>query len=309
MEKPQKALLKAIQLLNKLPRKSKYDSLAVAEYPFDLLLLSLSSLYRKSRQSFLAMGGQFFPKVCSVARSLSDKDLFRKEIYYSPLESELLWFCDQGMYEVTDAAESARHLMDIGGISLFHEQNHRIVWNLLPPPPEDKVDFLRYLNFAESIVVGLDLALADELGKRQSHALEEIKSIYRTTSDESWSKKPTREYWDYLSAAILSTYFLLEGFDPRDLPKGLRVVFPEQHKLVKAAVKRSLDLSQHFVSSTNRMWQDRHWQFALDSLLALRGEGAKEGPLCLADDPIQAGEQGRELLKGFSNLRKMINMN
>ena len=50
--------------------------------------------------------------------------------------------------------------------SLFHEQNHRILWKLLPPAPVEKNALRRYLNFAESLVITLDMALGDELGAK-----------------------------------------------------------------------------------------------------------------------------------------------
>jgi hypothetical protein len=272
--------------LYKIPGTPKYAKQSAPGYPFDVLALSLSPLYRQSRRLYLLAGGKFSPNVCSVARSLSDEDLFRKEIEYSPIEKELRWFSFEGYFEVASADESARNILDMGGISLFHEQNHRILWELLPPPPEDKIDFLRYLNFAESLVVGLDLALADEFGRKTSTALEHMKTIYRTGGRDSWYKKAPDQYRKYLSAAVLSTYLRLEGYDPRDLAKGLNVIFPNDKGLVKAAVKRSLDLSGHFVSYTNPAWQDRHWQFALKTLTQLNRK-FQQDPLCMPEDPLE----------------------
>ncbi len=153
-----KKLLYDIKTVSAVPVQKSFQKLVLSEYPFDHQLLSLSSIYRSSRQNYLKLGGRFEPRVCSTMRSLSTQDLFKNEIDYTPSLSELLWFKDYG-HKVSDAEKTLESLNRFTEISIFHEQNHRILWQLLPPAPEDEASICRYLNFAESLVVTLDIAL------------------------------------------------------------------------------------------------------------------------------------------------------
>ncbi len=219
--------LKDTEQLFAVPTARKYENLVLPEYPFDAQLLSLSELYRRSRKFYAKMGGQFSPKLCSVPRSLSSQDLFGAYVEYSPLLSEWIWFLRQH-HEIANPGQAAEALQSYNGISLYHEQNHRIVWESLPPAPGEKIELCRYLNFAESLVITLDLALADQIGKKLSPAFERRKAIYRTGGEDSWSQKSKSEYRTYLCAIFCATYFLLEMYHPDDIPQGLEQLFPNR---------------------------------------------------------------------------------
>lgn len=284
-----KKFFKNIEQVTKLPVAKKYENLMLPEYPFDDRLVSLSPLYRSSRKLYMQLGGQYSPKVCSVARSLSSQDLFESYIEYSPIASELQWFYEVGHQEVADPLERMDYFLDLNGVSLYHEQNHRIVWATLPPAPEELWYLQRYLNFAESLVVTLDLALADQVGVKLSDSFERLKTLYRTGGKDSWHQKPKAEYREYLYAVLIATYCLLEFYEPKDVSRGLKQMFPGQEKMVKDAVKRSRDLSELFVRQTNPLWQERHLDFAKKCLGEMH-DGSKEGPFYLPDNPLEFGK-------------------
>lgn len=283
-----KKFLKSIDQVLALPTSKKYDNLVLPEYPFDAQLITVSSIYRTSRMLYMKGGGKFSPKVCSVARSLSSQDLFQSYIEYSPVQTELLWFHREGHREVSNPLERIDTFLDLNGVSLFHEQNHRIVWASLPPPPQELWDLQRYLNFSESLVVTLDLALADQMGPKLSPVFEGLKTLYRTTGKEQWNKKSKKEYRQYLYAVLVATYCLLELYEPKDIGKGLQKSFPGSSKLVKDAVHRSRDLSELFVRQTNQLWQDRYLSFAQVSLNEMHAD-SDEGPFYLPDNPLEIG--------------------
>ncbi|MBC7420779.1 MAG: hypothetical protein H7328_08625, partial [Bdellovibrio sp.] len=149
--------------LFRLKRAKKIEHLAVDQFPFDIELLTVSGLYRQSRMQYLNLGGAFNPKVSSMMRSLRAQDLFKDVIDFTPSRDEMVWFYEN-FESLENHYDQIRALKQFNENSLFHEQNHRIIWRILPPAPIEKEAFRRYLNFAESLVVMLDLALGDALG-------------------------------------------------------------------------------------------------------------------------------------------------
>jgi hypothetical protein len=230
-----------ISILSSLPTSNKYKKLWVNEYPFDVQLLEASRLYRESRKLYLSLGGRFHPRVCSTMRALSAQDLFKDEIEFTPSYSEVLWF-KNNFSDVSDPEAEMKSLVRFNEISLFHEQNHRVLWQLLPPAPNEERDLCRYLNFAESLVVTLDLALGDELEKSVSSALERMKVIYRPgTRDRSLLSSGSgskQKYRQYLLALLCSTYFALEILHNDDILKAVDYVLPGQKKVNQQAVRR-----------------------------------------------------------------------
>ncbi|WP_413612207.1 hypothetical protein [Bdellovibrio sp. HCB-110] len=281
--------LKDLSLAFAVKTEKKYSDLVLAEYPFDHELLTLSPIYRESRKLYLSIDGTFAPRVCSTMRSLSAQDLFKDQIDYSPLLSELLWFKDHSN-EVVDPAAMMKSLSSYNEISLFHEQNHRIVWRLLPPAPQEQRDFCRYLNFAESIVVTLDLILGDELGPKVSPVFERMKAIYRPGGEDKWFHQSKKEYRQYLHALVYSTYLVLELAHHDDILKAVDYVLPNQKKINKDAVQRALELSELFTLNTNQQWQQRFWKQA-QSRLALLHKAHPEDAWYLPEDPLDFEEE------------------
>ena len=281
--------LKDTALAAALPKTPSLKKLALYEYPFDHQLLGLSPIYQISRKHYLALGGKYLPRISSTMRSLTAQDLFKNEIDYTPSESELIWFKNHHK-EVYDPEQEKLALERFNTISVFHEQNHRVIWNLLPPAPKEERDLLRYLNFSESLVVMLDLALADEIGGKLSLALERMKVIYRTSGNPKWKKKGKAAYRNYLLAIFCSTYYVLELINPEDILKAVDYVFPSQKKLNKDAVSRSLDISELFTRITNPQWQERYWKKASQSLARLHKK-SKADALYLPEDPLDLEEE------------------
>lgn len=280
--------LKNFNALSRLPDASRYPKLALPEYPFDNRLLNISPLYRKSRRFYYELGGRFAPKLCSTMRALSAQDLFKDEIDFSPAFSEMQWFSSHARV-LPDAESELAALRQFSDISLFHEQNHRVIWRLLPPPPDERIDLRRYLNFAESLVVTLDLALGDELGKELSLGLENLNVIYRPGGNNPW-RTSKKEYRRYLLAVLTATYFILEKVDSRDLLKAVDFLFPGQKAINKAAVRRSGELNEHFVYVTNPNWQELYWQSAAKKLQKIHRQ-SKMAAFYLPEDPLDLREE------------------
>ncbi|MFV8249428.1 hypothetical protein [Bdellovibrio bacteriovorus] len=276
--------VKDLQVLAQQPLSKKHSKLLLEDYPFDGALLNSSSVYRKSRDLYLSLGGTFTARVCSTMRSLSAQDLFKDNIEFTPTAAELGWFRDF-YHEVADPLNEIHSLMRFNEISLFHEQNHRVIWRLLPPAPTEQRDISRYLNFAESLVVTLDLALGDQLGKKLSPVYERMKVIYRSGGEHTWMQKSKAEYRQYLLAMFVSTYYLLEMINPEDILKAVDYVLPGQKKMNKEAVHRGLELSELFTRVTNPLWQDRYWQTAAAKLAKMHVDSEEED-LYLPEDPL-----------------------
>lgn len=272
-----------------IPKNRRYSSLILNEYSFDEELLSLSSLYRKSRTEYLALGGGYSAKVCSVMRSLSAQDLFVDQIEFSPVASELKWFTEHSDL-LADPQSVMQSLMEFNGISLFHEQNHRILWRLLPPSPSEKEDVRRYLNFAESLVVVLDLALGDEVGPKYSPLLEDFKAIYRPSGKFKKSDTSKSEYRQYLFVLFYVTYLALELIAIEDIPKAVNYIFPKQKKMNREAITRGLELSELFTQNTNRQWQEKNWKSAAKNLSQLQKD-SPEDILYIPEDPLDLEEE------------------
>jgi len=254
------------------------------EYPFDPQLISLSNLYRTSRAEYYKLGGTYTPSVVSTMRSLSTHDLFKNEIEYTPAFSEILWLHEnvQNMPDSVQQLNSIKHFHDI---SIFHEQNHRIIWKLLPPAPTDKSNLRRYLNFAESLVVCLDLALADEVDAKLSKVCERLSLFYRPAGSANLKKLSKKEYRQYLLSAFYATYCCLEQIHHEDILKAVNYVLPENKKINRQAVTRGLELNQDFTEVTNPQWQEIYWQSAAIKLSAIH-QGSKAPVLFLPEDPL-----------------------
>jgi hypothetical protein len=276
--------LKDIKLISSMKKSKKYDDLTLPEYPFDAELLNASPLYRQSREDYLELGGQFRARMISVPRSLSSHDLFSDVIEYSPVLSEMEWFI-KNHEETADAEFACESLLSYSGISIYHEQNHRILWRFLPPAPTEQRALSRYLNFAEALVVMLDLALADQIGKKLSLPLERTKTIYRTTNAAARTGKTTKQYHQYLMAIFFASYLLLEGAYREDIPNAVDYIFPKNKTQNKDAVKRSLDISELFINVTNAEWQSRNWKKASEALIQFHNQNP-EPTFYISEDPL-----------------------
>lgn len=276
---PVRGFVKDARFIFSVPTPKKYSELVLPEFPFDLQLLNLSPVYRKSRKLFLKLGGRYYPRICSTMRGLSAQDLFKNEIDYPPTLSELKWFIRHGSI-YSDAAQEVSALLRFSEISIFHEQNHRIVWQILPPCPRSKPEVSRYLNFAEALVVTLDMVLGDELGSKTSCAFENLKMIYHPSGNDPFAKKRKTGYRNYLLAIFVTIYFSLETMHPDDVLKAVNYVLPGQKNLNRPAVKRAQELSELFRNVTNPEWQKLNWQKSKKKLTQLQS-WSSEKPLIL----------------------------
>lgn len=294
-----KKFIEKTNLIFSVPTIQKLPKLVVPELVFDLQLLNLSALYRQSRKLYLKLGGEFTPSMSSTMRGLSTHDLFKNNIQYTPALSEMKWMHEFG-YQVGGAGDQIYALMQFTEISIFHEQNHRIIWRELPPVPEEKEDVRRYLNFAESLVVTLDMALGDQLGLELSKALEDMKVIYHPGAKDSPVNSSKAEYRKYLLAILTSTYYALEGMHYDDVAKAVDYVLPGQKPLNRKATKRALSLSEHFVRVTNPEWQNLYWKLGQEKLQKIQ-KGSKEDAFYLPVDPLDLEEEFVVALRIFDH--------
>ena len=279
-----KSFLKSAKALAALPTSKKFQHLVVDEYIFDAQLLKVSRLYRLSREHYIAMGGQFKPRVSSMMRSLSAQDLFKDEIDYTPSFTELSWFLGHPN-EVADQSAEVRALQIFNENSLYHEQNHRVIWKLLPPAPKDAGGLRRYLNFAESLVVTLDLALGDQVGLKFASDFERMNLIYRPASKHRWHLQSKTIYQKYLLALFGTTYLALELIHSADIKKAIDYILPGQKSINQQAVQRGLELNELFTLNTNPQWQRLNSRQAQKKLEKLH-KNSEKMPLSIAPHPL-----------------------
>ena len=274
-------LIQAIQSLTK--KKIKKHALALQGQPFDSHLLRQSPLYLKSRRLFLKQGGKFEAAVLTSPRTLSSSALLRGKIQYSPLEDELVWVATDPI-EKKSPARREKHLLELitYSTSLFHEQNHRIIWKLLPPPPSAAASLRRYLNLAESLVITLDMALGDELGPKSARGFYLSGVTYDPGTTVKQEIKDARAYRNYLQATMHATYLHLELYNRDNIRVGIEKMFPNLGAFANRASHRSGNLDELFINLTNPDWQVRNRRAVLKDL----GQKGKK-PLILSEDPSE----------------------
>ena len=252
-------------------------------YPFDQQLLALSPLYRRSRSLYLHSGGTFRPTLASAARMLSSSILLEPVIEYTPLDQELEWALTDKIERKNKArlAELRRYAS-----SVFHEQNHRILWQRLAPIPRQSGAVRRYLHFAESLVITLDMALADELGPKRAGFYQHCGLLYDPGTDLKRRPLPRRLYRNYLQACLHATYLNLEHYDRKLIAKVIRALYSNAEPLVDRAIKRSGNLNRAFITQTNLAWQQKNQKKAIKALARVG-----QNPLELRDDPTDNIQQ------------------
>lgn len=269
----------AVTWLHSQHASSSSHKQALPGQPFDGLLLAKSALFRKSRTLYQQKKGKFVATLVSSPRTLSSPTLLENEIQYSPVDEELLWAAtDPGEKEGIRLQRVRTYVC-----ALFHEQNHRILWNLLPPCPKGHEGTRKYLNFAESLVVVADMALGDELGPKLAGALYLTGAAYDPGTHSSRLCRSRRDYRNYLQIAMLSTYLNLELYSPPRIAKAMKNLFPENPSLTRHATQRALRLDRKFITRTNPSWQKNHIRKVGKKLSQKKGE-----PLDLSTDPLDS---------------------
>jgi hypothetical protein len=250
----------------------KPHPLAPPGQAFDSYYLRESRLFRRSRELFLGQDGVLEPRLVTSPRSLSSTILLENRIQYSPTEDELLW-------HATDPGERSNDdgLLRLVGYStsLFHEQSHRILWKLLAPPSALDVDSVRrYLNFIESLVIALDMALGDGLGPKRSAFGYLSGTLY---DPGSWARHPSkRARRNYLQVAIRATFLALEHYSDTKVRKALPVWMPEcDRPAADHAIERALRLDPNFIYVTNPGWQEKNLG-TVRAFLAKQARGRKD---------------------------------
>jgi len=265
--------------LTPLLAEKKPSPLTLPGQPMDSLLLSMSSLYSHSRALFLHQGGTYLPSLISSPRTLGSVALLGQEIEYSPIEREYLWAA-QDTYQLRDRPDYL-HELRLWISNVFHEQNHRVLWGILPNPPKDPHARRRYLNFVESLVVAMDMALGDELGDPLSGLLHEGGVIYDPGTRIRESISNLREYKNYLQTATYATYLYLEHFPHEEIHWIVKHLHGSMGSLMERALERALRLDEEFVFRTNPFWQEKHSEQVFQYFKKRTGE-----ELVIPDDPL-----------------------
>jgi hypothetical protein len=271
-------LKRAVILLDEVRTNLPRSPLSLPEQPFDLHLLNCSALYKRSRHLYLGQGGRFFPSLVSTPRTLSSPILLDQKIEYSPIESEVIW-------AATDPIESQNYerLLELRTFSssLFHEQNHRLLWSLLPYASAKNFGLNRYLNFAESLIIISDMALGDQLGPGLASLFYLTGVTYDPGTSVRQELSTGRNYRNYLQATLHATYLYLELFEPSEIPKVIRALFPLLGRFADRAANRALNLDRAFVHQTNLEWQERHHKILMEKFCV-----PKKPILELSADPM-----------------------
>ena len=231
------------------------NKLAVNNQPFDSALLHLSPLYKKSRQLFLKQGGTFKPTYISESRSLSSDSLLENFIEFNPIEDELLWEASNKNKDSDQQIWKKKQFI----VNLFHEQNHRILWNLLPKTRHNQDQYFKLLNFAESLVIATDIALAHQLDKKICYFFYISRMTYQTGRGRNFLSLGRKTYRQYLNALTYSIYLFMMYCKQSDAIKVIEDLYPEfSHEQCEEIVLRAYMLNKGFRNSTNTYWQKQH---------------------------------------------------
>lgn len=295
MPQAQAALIKGTRLLSTVQIGKRHKHTQIGQ-PFDHILLAASPLYRRSRELFVQHGGSFRPALLSSGRALSSPRLLEMELEYTPTEQEYFW-------RATDAIEK-KELESLWSIRayttcLFHEQTHRLLWTLLPPPSAGDNQLRRYLNLCEAMVVAIDAALGDELGSGVSEFFYLAGVSYNpgTELKRRWKPKP-REYRNYLQAYLHGVYLVLEDFDHDGIRKIIPSLFPSLGEQAHHAAERATRLDERFVRITNPTWQSRHARKVRERKIRPPGNPA----------PIHISAETHDLREGYLQFERVLDL-
>jgi hypothetical protein len=236
---------------------SRLAHLHVAGQPFDRQLLRKSRLYRRSRERYLQLGGAFAPSLMSPPRSLSSASLLDLSIEYSPVEAELIWSATDPVG--SNHRATLHRLLETKKYCtlLFHEQNHRVLWTVIPSAPSDEKKLSRYLDLAESFTIALDVALGDELGAGAK--VFYLSGVSYDPGSQMRAEKLSRSaYREFLQACMYSIYMKLEFFGPEEIRKTVHSLYPGNRRITELAIRRALSLEDGFVWLTNRGWKNKN---------------------------------------------------
>ena len=254
-----KALLQGITLLSQ--GNAPTHRLSVEGQPYDSHLLEVSPLYLRSRKLYLKFGGKFIATYSSNFRKMTSPLLLVPEIEYMPVTRELEWIASAPNKNNAHLTETLKAITNV-----FHEQNHRILWNIYPSPPKNLEGYHKYLNFAESLVIAADFALAHQISKKFGFFLSQAGINYQTGGGREFLLKSKQEYRTYLQAIAYATYLHLCLYPKKEAVKAISILFPTLQKEASKLVSRAYKLDKNFGGQTNLEWQK---QFRKQTLLAL----------------------------------------
>lgn len=233
----------------------------------DRHLLWISPLYRRSRQLYLESGGCFVPNYMSKVRALTSPTLIDPDIHYTPYQDELVWVTSDSTF-LRAFDRVLLKTMKETVTPIYHEQNHRLLWKILPPPGPDYRAFKRYLHFAESIAVALDSACSNELG----HPLGQIFNLCGVLANFGDRRvfqlvKERSTYRRYLTAHAYSNYLNMELYQAQQVIDFVCGKFHDLGSLALHAAEDAIGgLNVDFVRVTCPSWENQHLDYAFKRL-------------------------------------------
>jgi hypothetical protein len=273
----------AIDLLYRKTRVPRHRD-EVRGQLFDRHLLRISPLYRRSRRLFRETGGKFVPDYMSKVRMLTSPTLIDPDIHYTPYADEIVWVTSSKTF-VKAFDPLVLKAMKESITAIYHEQNHRILWHLLPPPGPRRKAFKRYLHFAESIVVALDTACSNELGRSLGLVFNQCGVLVTIGNRTVFEQVPSAAaYRRYLVAHAFSNYLNLELYVPRQVITFVAGQFSDLGQLATHAAEDAIgSLDVDFIRTTCPSWEGQHSDVALQKLRARALDGVPT--LTMPEDP------------------------
>jgi hypothetical protein len=230
--------------------------LALDEHMLDRELLQLSALYAQSRTLFLNCGGSYRFELASKSRSIMTSGVIEECVPVSPVYREVLW-CARSSKISRQERERADFLFECV-TPLFHEQNHRILWRVLPAPAnESDACWRKYLVFCESVVVALDYLISMELGKGVGDFFGRVGCLYYWDSAQrNKCGMNEKELPQKISLFVYAVFCALTGVPQASIVQQLLHRAPS--KWVLDVVKTTSELSRGFVNKAHLQWQERY---------------------------------------------------
>lgn len=242
-----------IRIVYKNYDKLKEHPLEVKNQIFDRFMLYSYPLYLKSRQLAIENDCKFEHIHSDIAFQLIENTLLTKRIQIVPLENECRWAAFDLQYK------NSLHIMHVlhNISSVFHEQNHRILWSLLPKCSQGGRALKNYLNFAESMTMTLDYALAHKIQPKMAWFLQLIGVSYRGAHFRKHSNDK-KNYSDFLVAFCIGQLMYFDFYKKRDVKKFLKEKFPNQADIISDAVDMAFTIESEFNTETNHQWQMKY---------------------------------------------------
>ena len=246
-------LNQGIRIIYKDYDKLKQHPLEVNNQIFDRFMLYSYPLYLKSRQLALGFDCEFQHIHSDISFQLIENTLLTNRIQIVPLENECRWTAFDPQFK------NSLHILHVlyNISSVFHEQNHRVLWSLLPKCAPGGRALKNYLNFAESLTMTLDYALAHTIQPKMAWFLQLTGVSYRGAQFRKHSKDK-KNYPTFLVSFCIGQLMYFDFCKKREVKKFLYEKFQVKNEIISDAVDMAFTIESEFNTETNRQWQIKY---------------------------------------------------